>query len=185
MLQLVKSSLWQQRDAHVPQSLHILYDWTVKCKWDRQERGDQTIELRRVTFQKKLEGRFVSINMFRYIVSAFLWCGKIQLGIKFYLFVSHGGMNDRGSTCKFRNARSAFRNLHVDPLSFIPPWETNKQNSILILILYQNCPALAMKYPFLNTQQGGIQNSRRNNRLIRHDNSFMEKWMSIFFLCSS
>ena len=24
-------------------------------------------------------------------------------------------MNDRGSTCKFRNARSAFRNLHVDP----------------------------------------------------------------------
>ena len=41
------------------------------------------------------------------------------LGIEFYLFVSHGGMNDRGSTCKFRNARSAFRNLHVDPLSFI------------------------------------------------------------------
>ena len=45
----------------------------------------------------------------------------IYLRIEFYLFVSHGGMNDRGSTCKFRNARSAFRNLHVDPLSFIPP----------------------------------------------------------------
>ena len=29
----------------------------------------------------------------------------LQLGIEFYLFVSHGGMNDRGSTC----------------LSFIPP----------------------------------------------------------------
>ena len=43
------------------------------------------------------------------------------LGIECYLFVSHGGMNDRGSTCKFRNARSTFRNLHVDPLSFIPP----------------------------------------------------------------
>ena len=41
--------------------------------------------------------------------------------IQFYLFVSHGGMNDRGSMCKFRNARSAFRNLHVDPLSFILP----------------------------------------------------------------
>ena len=41
------------------------------------------------------------------------------------LLVSHGGMNDRGSTCKFRNARIAFQNLHVDPLSFIPPWETN------------------------------------------------------------
>ena len=45
----------------------------------------------------------------------------LHLGIEFYLFVSHGGMNDRGSTCKFCNARSAFRNLHVDPLSFIPP----------------------------------------------------------------
>ena len=44
-----------------------------------------------------------------------------DLGIEFYLFVSHGGMNDRGSTSKFRIARSAFRNLHVDPLSFIPP----------------------------------------------------------------
>ena len=44
-----------------------------------------------------------------------------QLGIEFYLFVSHGGMNDRGSTCKFRNAWSAFLNLHVDPLPFIPP----------------------------------------------------------------
>ena len=48
------------------------------------------------------------------------------LGIEFYLFVSHGGMNDRGSMCKFRNARSTFWNLQVDPLSFIPPWETNK-----------------------------------------------------------
>ena len=41
----------------------------------------------------------------------------VHLGIEFYLFVSHGGMNYRGSTCKFRNSRSAFRNLHVDPLS--------------------------------------------------------------------
>ena len=43
---------------------------------------------------------------------------SFELGIEFYLFVSHGGMNDRESTCKFRNARSAFRNLHVDPLVF-------------------------------------------------------------------
>ena len=46
---------------------------------------------------------------------------SVYLGIEFFLFVSHGGMNDRGSMCKFRNARSTFRNLHVDPLSFIPP----------------------------------------------------------------
>ena len=51
---------------------------------------------------------------------------KRQLEIEFYLFVSHGGMNDRGSTCKFRNARSAFRNLNVDHLSLIPLYETNK-----------------------------------------------------------
>ena len=61
-------------------------------------------------------------------------------------------MNDRGSICKFRNARSAFRNLHVDPLSFIPPWETNKSNSFLIFILYQKCTVLATKYPFFNTK---------------------------------
>ena len=34
--------------------------------------------------------------------------------------------SDRGSTCKFRNARSAFRNLHVDPLS-IHTFMRNKQ----------------------------------------------------------
>ena len=50
----------------------------------------------------------------------------IHLGIEFYLFVSNSGMNDRESTCKFRNGRSAFRNLHMDPLSFITLWETNK-----------------------------------------------------------
>ena len=44
-----------------------------------------------------------------------------DLGIEFYLSVSHGGMNYRGSTCNFRNAQSAFRNLHVDPLVFKLP----------------------------------------------------------------
>ena len=37
-----------------------------------------------------------------------------------------------------------------------------------------------MKYPFLNTQQGGIQNSRRSSRLIRHACRLLEKWMSTF-----
>ena len=54
----------------------------------------------------------------------FWW--SINIRIEFYLFVSHGGMKDRGSTCKFRKALRALRNLDVDPLSFIPPWETNK-----------------------------------------------------------
>ena len=59
----------------------------------------------------------------------------LDLGIEFFLFVSHGGMNDRGSTCKFRNARSAFRNLHVDPLSFIPPWETSRIQSLYLYFI--------------------------------------------------
>ena len=37
-----------------------------------------------------------------------------------------GGMKDRGSKCKFRNERSAFRNLHMNQLSFIILWERNK-----------------------------------------------------------
>ena len=35
---------------------------------------------------------------------------------------------------------------------FIPPWETNKKNSILIFILYQNCTVLTTKYPLFNTK---------------------------------
>ena len=54
----------------------------------------------------------------------------VYLGIEFYLFVSHGGMNDRGSTCKFRNARSAFRILC---LSYLHEKQTS---SILSLYLY-------------------------------------------------
>ena len=52
-----------------------------------------------------------------------------------------------------------------------------------IYTLYQHCPVLAMKYLFLNTQQGGIQNSRRSSLLIRHACRLFEKWMSKFFLC--
>ena len=43
---------------------------------------------------------------------------------------------------------------------------------------------VAVKYPCFNTQQGGIQNSHRNSRLIRHGNGLIEKWISKFSLCS-
>ena len=49
-------------------------------------------------------------------------CSNLQLWIEFYLLVSHSCMKDRGYMYKhdkFRNAQSAFRNLHMDPLSFI------------------------------------------------------------------
>ena len=50
--------------------------------------------------------------------------------------------------CKFRNARSAFRNLHVDPLSL----HTSMRNKQVEFILYQNCTVWATKYPFFNTK---------------------------------
>ena len=37
----------------------------------------------------------------------------INLRIEFYLFISHGVMKNRGSTCKFRKALYSLRNLHV------------------------------------------------------------------------
>ena len=44
---------------------------------------------------------------------------SLQTGTEFYLFVSHNGMKDRGSMCKFHNDRKTFRNLHMDPPSLI------------------------------------------------------------------
>ena len=69
-------------------------------------------------------------------------------------------------------------------LSYLHEKQTSRIQSFMS-ILYQNCPVLAMKYPFLNTQQGGIQNSRRSSRLIRHACPCWQKWMSNLFLCLS
>ena len=69
-------------------------------------------------------------------------------------------------------------------LSYLHENQTSRIQS-LYLYFYQNCPILAMKYPFLNTQQGGIQNSRRSSRLIHHACRLLGKWMSKFFLCLS
>ena len=83
-------------------------------------------------------------------------CSSCYIGIKFYLFVSHGDMNDRGPTCNFRNARSAFRtrgssvfhtSMRNKQVEFNPYIYTLSQLSIFV---------------FLNTQKGGIQNSRRS-----------------------
>ena len=59
------------------------------------------------------------------------------------------------TACKFRNARSAFRNLHVDPLSLHNSMR-NKQvefNSyIYTLTTLSKLNLLATKYPFFNTK---------------------------------
>ena len=64
--------------------------------------------------------------------------------------------SDRGSTCTFRNARSALRNLHVDPLS-LHTFMRNKQVEFnpyiyTLTTLYIYCTVLATKYPFFNTK---------------------------------
>ena len=63
--------------------------------------------------------------------------------------------SDRGFTCKFRNARSAFRNLHVDPLSLHTSMR-NKQVEfnpyIYTLTTLSKLYVLATKYPFFNTK---------------------------------
>ena len=86
--------------------------------------GPSNISLARIYVPLIFSGRlhvvlFVCLHLLQ-------WYLYTYLGTAFYLFVSHSGMNDRGSTCKFRKAQSDFRNLHVDPLSFITLWETNK-----------------------------------------------------------
>ena len=58
-------------------------------------------------------------------------------------------------------------------LSYLHEKQTSRIQS-LYLYFIKVAPFLAMKYPFLNTQQGGIQNSRRSSRLTRHACRFME-----------
>ena len=63
--------------------------------------------------------------------------------------------SDRGSTCKYRNARSAFRNLHVDPLSLHTSMRNKPEEFnpyIYTLTTLSNCTVLATKYPFFNTK---------------------------------
>ena len=44
--------------------------------------------------------------------------------------------SDRGSTCKFRNARSAFRNLHVDPVaSYLHEKQTSRIQSLYLYFI--------------------------------------------------
>ena len=168
--------------------------------------------------------------------------------------------SDRWSTCKFRNARSAFRNLHVEPLSlhtsmrnkqvesnpyiytlsklyrfgyeisvfwyktpghystgaiirrytvscrFMENWMSNfsyvyrsrkhwecKYNTMKEKQVEFNPYSYTLSKLFrffgyeisvFNTQQGGIQNSRRSRRLIRQGNGFTDEWISNYFLCS-
>ena len=60
---------------------------------------------------KMSHGKIIISHWMIIFIEYFKHNSYIYIGIEFYLFVSHRGMNDRGSTCKFRNARSAFRNL--------------------------------------------------------------------------
>ena len=68
-------------------------------------------------------------------------------------------------------------------LSYLYEKQTSRIQSLYLYFI--KIVPFWLKYPFLNTQQGGIQNSRRSSRLIRHACRLLEKWMSKFFLCLS
>ena len=71
------------------------------------------------------------------------------------------------------------REALFDIYTWILFFHTSMRNKQVEFILSRFFPV------FLNTQQGGIQNSRRSSRLIRHACRLLEKWMSKFFLCLS
>ena len=52
---------------------------------------------------------------------------KFYLGIELYLFVSLSGMKESGM-------QSAFRNLHVDPLSFITLLEKDPRKQVMDMV---------------------------------------------------
>ena len=66
-------------------------------------------------------------------------------------------------------------------LSYLHEKQTSRIQS-LYLYFIKIVPFWLCNIRFFNTQRGGIQNSHRNSRLIRHENGFMEEWMSKFFL---
>ena len=92
-------------------------------------------------------------HLFHVIFILFFY-NMFHLGIEFYLFVSHGGMK-RQRVRKFRNARSAFRNLHVDHLSLHTPMR-NKQVEfnpyIYTLTTLSKLYRFGHEYPFFNTK---------------------------------
>ena len=47
----------------------------------------------------------------------------INIRIEFYLFVSHGGMKDRGSTCKFRKALRDLHDKQTSRIQSLNSWE--------------------------------------------------------------
>ena len=64
--------------------------------------------------------------------------------------------SDRGSTCKFRNARSAFRNLHMDPLSLHTSMRNKQVEFNPYIYTLSKLYRLATKYPFFNTKHPAI-----------------------------
>ena len=90
-----------------------------------------------------------------------------HLGIEFYLFVSHGGMNYRGSTCKFRNARSAFRNYTwILCLSYLHEKQTRRIQS-LYLYFIKIVPFWLRDIRFLIQNIRSLFYGRHNSSLYR------------------
>ena len=144
----------------------------------------------KVTMKRVLRSNFITKNIIRIEVVLFspkcfsmiyAWPYAFYLGIEFcFFFVSHSDMKDRGSTCKFRNAWSAFRKFTPGSSVFNNTMRENVEFNPYINSL-SKLSSFGYEISVFNTQQGGIKNSCR---FKRHENGFMEEWMSTKFLCS-
>ena len=83
-----------------------------------------------------------------------MWCTKYNLFRDWILLVCFSWRYEvtEGPRVNFVMCGALFEIYTWILCHFIPPWETNKKNSILIFILYQNCTVLVTKYPFFNTK---------------------------------
>ena len=106
----------------------IILTHTIICKWSSKDYMERSYLLHMSPFQiiTKIQ---LPIPGFYERAFSDLCCPKLHhwsLRGPQSPFRHRHVLKSQELSCKFRNARSAFRNLHVDPLSFIPPWETNK-----------------------------------------------------------
>ena len=94
-------------------------------------------------------------------------------------------LNDRGSMCKFRNARSAFRNLHVDPLSLHTSMRKKQVEFTPYIYTLTKLYRFGYEISVCSYKTPGHYSTGIIIRCYTVSCHFMENWMSKFFLCLS
>ena len=97
-------------------------------------------------------------------------CPIPHLGIEFYLFVSHGVMNERGSMCKFRNAQtSRIQSLYLYFIKIVPFWIRNIRFLIHNSVVFRTATGTAGSYVTGTASwKNGCQNVSYVHRSRKH-----------------